>query len=83
MPAQISAGVVVPKKDANGKPMVDHDGAPIIATKYTGLHALRHFYYVSWCINPKKDSGLEVPPKVVQEPSGHDGDRSLVICSPR
>ena len=25
-------------------------GAPVVRAKYTGLHALRHFY-VSWCIN--------------------------------
>jgi integrase len=25
--------------------------------KYTGLHALRHFY-ASWCINRKEDGGL-------------------------
>ena len=38
--------------------------------KYTGLHALRHFY-ASWCINRKADGGLELPPKVVQERLGH------------
>ena len=41
--------------------------------KYTGLHALRHFY-ASWCINRRGDGGLELPAKVVQErrvsPSG-------------
>jgi integrase len=36
--------------------------------KYTGLHALRHFY-ASWCINRKADGGLELP--VVQERMGH------------
>jgi integrase len=34
--------------------------------KYTGLHALRHFY-ASWCINRQEDGGLGLPPKVVQE----------------
>jgi integrase len=38
--------------------------------KYTGLHALRH-YFASWCINRKVDGGLELPLKVVQERLGH------------
>ena len=42
------------------------------AAKYTGLHALRHFY-ASWCINRKADGGLELPAKVVQERLGHAG----------
>jgi integrase len=54
MPVQIVAGIV------------DKDGAP----KYTGLHALRHFY-ASWCINRRADGGLELPLKVVQERMGH------------
>jgi len=54
MPAQIAAGVVTKEGEA----------------KYTGLHALRHFY-ASWCINRKADGGLELPPKVVQERLGH------------
>jgi integrase len=41
------------------------DGRP----KY-GLHSFRHFY-ASWCINRRKDGGLELPPKVVQERLGH------------
>jgi integrase len=45
--------------------------------KYGGLHALRHFY-ASWCINRKKDGGLELPMKVVQERLGH---ASIVITS--
>jgi len=40
------------------------------AAKYTGLHALRHFY-ASWCINRRADGGLELPPKMVQERMGH------------
>lgn len=43
--------------------------------KYTGLHALRHFY-ASWLINRKKDGGLELPPKSVQVRMGH---ASIVI----
>ena len=38
--------------------------------KYTGLHALRHFY-ASWCINRRADGGLELPLKVVQARLGH------------
>jgi integrase len=53
-PAMLAAGVV----DADGKP------------KYTGLHALRHFY-ASWCINRKADGGRELPPKDVQYRLGH------------
>jgi integrase len=38
--------------------------------KYTGLHALRHFY-ASWCINRRVDGGLELPLKTVQARLGH------------
>ena len=61
-PTQIAAGVTVTKKGP--------DGAPIVRAKYTGLHALRHFY-ASWCINRRADGGLELPAKVVQERLGH------------
>jgi integrase len=54
IPAWVAAGVVNP------------DGS----AKYTGLHALRHFY-ASWCINRKADGGLELPAKTVQERLGH------------
>jgi len=38
--------------------------------KYTGPHALRHFF-ASWCINPL-DRGVQgLPPKVVQQQLGH------------
>jgi len=40
------------------------------AAKYTGMHALRHFY-ASWCINRKDDGGLELPAKMVQQRLGH------------
>jgi len=46
--------------------IVDADGN----AKYTGLHALRHFY-ASWCINRRVDGGLELPLKVVQARLGH------------
>src|ERR1700730_14566051 len=54
IPACIAAGVTKP--DANAK--------------YTGLHALRHFY-ASWCINSKDDGGLGVSAKEPQERWGH------------
>jgi integrase len=53
-PTMVAAGVV----DTRGEP------------KYSGLHALRHFY-ASWCINRKADGGLELPPKSVQVRMGH------------
>ena len=46
--------------------LTDKEGKP----KYTGLHALRHFY-ASWCINRRADGGLELPAKVVQARLGH------------
>src|SRR5262245_49176701 len=49
LPLLVKAGITT----KNGKP------------KYTGLHALRHFY-ASWCINRRADGGLELPLKVVQ-----------------
>jgi integrase len=54
IPIQIAAGVT----DKHGK------------AKYTGLHALRHFY-ASWCINRRVDGGLELPLKLVQSRLGH------------
>jgi integrase len=69
-PAQIAAGITVPVLDGKGKPVRDEDGKPVVAPKYPGLHALRHFY-ASWCISRKIDGGLELPIKVVQERLGH------------
>jgi hypothetical protein len=62
-PAQVAAGIVT--KDGKAK--------------YTGLHALRHFY-ASWCINRKQDGGLELPLKNVQERLGH---ATLALTSDR
>jgi integrase len=70
IPAQIAGGVCTLVKDAEGNVQFDGDGNPIRQAKYTGLHALRHFY-ASWCINRKIDGGLELPAKVVQERLGH------------
>ncbi|HSI42133.1 MAG TPA: site-specific integrase [Xanthobacteraceae bacterium] len=65
-PAMVKAGVTVP----TGK--VDEEGKPALAAKYTGLHALRH-WFASWCINSKADGGLELSPKAVQTRMGHSG----------
>ncbi|WP_429820301.1 tyrosine-type recombinase/integrase [Ensifer sp. B1-9] len=63
-PAMIRAGVTVDTGE------VDKKGEPILGAKYTGLHALRHFF-ASWLINRKEDGGLGLPAKVVQERLGH------------
>lgn len=63
-PALLAAGITVETDE------VDKDGQPVVAPKYTGFHALRHFY-ASWCINRKEDGGLGLPAKVVQERLGH------------
>lgn len=68
-PAQIRAGVTV-RVLKDGAPASDTAGKPIMAPKYTGLHALRHFY-ASWCINRPEDGGLGLPAKIVQERLGH------------
>jgi integrase len=56
--AQTAAGVTAIGSDGKVRP------------KYSGLHALRHFY-ASWCINRRRDGGLELPLKIVQERLGH------------
>lgn len=61
-PAQIAAGVAVEEGGAEGE--------TVLRAKYTGLHALRH-WYASWCINRKADGGLELSPKQVQARMGH------------
>jgi integrase len=38
--------------------------------RYSGIHALRHFF-ASWCINRRRDGGLELPLKTVQLRLGH------------
>lgn len=63
-PVQVKAGVCVPTGE------IAEDGTPIMAAKYGGLHALRHFY-ASWCINRPQDGGLGLPLKVVQARMGH------------
>ncbi|MBZ9678229.1 tyrosine-type recombinase/integrase [Mesorhizobium sp. ES1-1] len=72
-PAQVKAGVTIDTGKVNDK------GEPILAAKYPGLHALRHFY-ASWCINRPADGGLGLPIKVVQERLGHS---SIILTSDR
>jgi integrase len=69
-PVQIAAGVTAPVLGDDGEPKLGKDGLPVLQAKYTGLHALRHFF-ASWCINPKEKGGRELPAKVVQEWLGH------------
>jgi integrase len=56
-------------KDADSKVVLDDKGEPVREAKYTGLHALRHFC-ASWGINRRRDGGLELPARVVQERLG-------------
>ena len=57
-PAQVRAGVTNTGDGGKAK------------AKYTGMHALRH-WYASWCINRPEDGGLGLPAKMVQERLGH------------
>jgi len=50
--------------------MIGKDGQVVLRAKYTGLHALRHFY-ASWSINRVEDDGLGLPSMVVQKRLGH------------
>ena len=61
-PIMVAAGVSVPAVDKEGKPTKE--------PKYSGLHALRH-YFASWCVNRRADGGLELPAKIVSERLGH------------
>lgn len=63
-PTWIAAGV---STDTGEK---DAEGNPILAPRYTGMHALRH-WFASWCINRKEEGGLGLPPKTVQDRMGH------------
>jgi integrase len=62
-PAQKAAGVII----STGR---DAEGHPVMAPKYTGLHALRHFF-ASWCSAAKADGGLGLTIKATQELLGH------------
>jgi integrase len=48
IPTLLAAGVTKPVMDDKGKPMRGDDGKPVVEAKYSGMHALRHFY-ASWC----------------------------------
>ncbi|NTF80878.1 site-specific integrase [Rhizobium rhizogenes] len=63
-PAWIKAGLFIETEE------LDEKGMPVLEPKYSGLHCLRH-WFASWCINRRKDGGLELPPKIVQERMGH------------
>jgi integrase len=81
IPTMIAAKLVVPALDENNKLKRDAESKPIFEPKYTGLHALRHFF-ASWCINRKVDGGHELPPKIVQERLGHSTiAMTLLRCS--
>ncbi len=79
IPAQLAAGVTVPVLDGAGKPRRDEEGKPIVRAKYTGLHALRH-WYASWCINRPDDGGLGLPAKIVQERMGAIRRPSMTVA---
>jgi integrase len=64
IPTLLAAGVTKHVLDEHGKPKRDDDGKPMVEAKYSGLHALRHFY-ASWCAS----IGLSM--KVVQARMGH------------
>ncbi|HEV2899395.1 MAG TPA: tyrosine-type recombinase/integrase [Pseudaminobacter sp.] len=64
LPTQIDAGVTVATDERDDK------GNVVMAAKYGGMHALRHFY-ASWSINRPQDGGLGLPAKVIQERLGH------------
>lgn len=64
IPAMLDADVAIETGER------DKEGKAILKAKYTGLHALRHFY-ASWLINRPEDGGLGLPLKVVQERMGH------------
>ncbi|WP_105370616.1 tyrosine-type recombinase/integrase [Neorhizobium huautlense] len=67
LPVQVAASVCDP---VTRQPGDLQGGETIMKARYTGMHALRHFY-ASWCINRPADGGLGLPPKVVQERLGH------------
>ena len=65
IPIEIAAGVTVDTGER------DAEGRPILAAKYPGLHAFRHFY-ASLCINPREAGGYGLTPKEVQVRLGHE-----------
>jgi integrase len=81
-PLQVAAGVAVPALDDEGNPVMakNDEGEPVLGdagkpvpvmvAKYSGFHALRHFF-CSWCAARPKDGGLGLPLKTVQVRMGH------------
>lgn len=73
-PAEVAAGLTKPKLVRNSarQPLLDEQGNEqfVMAPKYPGLHALRHFF-VSWCINPKSRGGRGMEIKEVSTIVGH------------
>ena len=81
-PLQVAAGVSVSVLDDAGNPVMktDDDGklvlddggkpVPVMAAKYSGLHALRHFFCSRSAARPR-DAGLGLPLKTVQVGMGH------------
>jgi len=69
IPAWERAGVTKPVLSESGKPARDEEGRLIVEAKYSGLHALRH-YFVSWCLaRPPVGRGLTL--KETSELAGH------------
>ncbi|RWQ54347.1 site-specific integrase [Mesorhizobium sp.] len=71
IPAMEKAGLTID----TGK--LDDEGNPILEARYSGLHALRHFF-ASWLINPKEAGGLGLDMKTVQARMGHS---SIVVTA--
>jgi integrase len=73
-PLQLEAGVCVPALDDTGNPVMALGGGSkpvqVMAPKYPGLHALRHFF-CSWCANSTKAGGLGLTLKETQVRMGH------------
>jgi integrase len=69
-PLQIKAGITAPVLDGDGKPVRDKKGRPMVEAKYTGLHALRHFF-AAWSLTRPDDRGLGLSLKELQERLGH------------
>lgn len=63
LPTQLAAGVAVATEETDDK------GNVIMAAKYGGMHALRHFY-ASWSINRPQDGGLGLPQRWFKSASG-------------
>jgi integrase len=63
-PLWVKAGVTVESGET------DEKGRPVLVSKYSGLHCLRH-WAASFMINRREDGGLGLPPKIVQERLGH------------